>query len=970
MSLYGALFGGVSGLRAQSSRIGMVSDNIANVNTIGYKSARAAFQTLVVNSSSAGAYSTGGVRSSTQLNVSKQGLLQSTESATDIAISGGGFFVVKATPEFSSLSTPYYSRAGSFTQDSLGNFINSQGYYLQGWPLDREGRLPGETGNLNTTSFTDLTSLRTVNVESASGSAQATSSLSLGANLKAGETVFPGQDGIFTMDINNSGNLNMSSTSIIVGAEYGGFGNTAGADGVRRGDVFTISAGTQNYSLEYGGFTVGRDVTTAVSNFGDNNINNRDLIDSGTVTTDIVYRGVSTLELNVPNHNLIDGDRVQLNGLSAVGTITALELNTTHTITYVDKDTIQITVTGGNVHSQVAGTSPAVADSFSANTHASVATGNILDATTSGGNFLGITGTTGYTAEALTFTITSTDSGTVTFRYTGATPNASNGEFRDLTSLASAINAVTGLTARVASGRLVVGAEDANQPITFENGDAVGTDTKRGIDWVSELGVQNYILGDNRFSTIGNLATAADALEGVSAAVDNPLSNPTLRIRVDDPRSTIAFSDLTPATVITSGNDVTTTATAYDVGDPVTITIEGSLPSGANNGDLVYLSNLAFASSPFPGLLPNGGPFVLSNIVAGTSFDITFDAPVAFTTAAATITTTQAATVSLSGTTNHGALLAHLGLSNGLASAATPIASLAGVAYSGNPQSSGALGPKYSALGGTTGENMASGDITAQFSRNIRVYDSLGSGHDLRASFIKISTNSWAVEVHSIPAADITEGTGLVNGQIATGTITFNGDGTLQSISSELISDNLADTDGHNIIWRNGATSSRIALDFGTAGSIFGTPNATIIGLANGLSQFDSGYNVNFATQNGAPVGQLVSVSIDTDGFVIASYSNGETASLYKLPLADFANPDGLQAVSGNVFSQTRGSGEQNLREAGTNGTGTVVGAALEQSNVDLAEQLTDMIVAQRSYQANTKVIKTADELLESLNNI
>ena len=143
-----------------------------------------------------------------------------------------------------------------------------------------------------------------------------------------------------------------------------------------------------------------------------------------------------------------------------------------------------------------------------------------------------------------------------------------------------------------------------------------------------------------------------------------------------------------------------------------------------------------------------------------------------------------------------------------------------------------------------------------------------------------------------------------------------------------------------------------------------------MIGRSDGLSQFDSGYNVDFANQNGAPVGQLVSVSITEEGVVVASYSNGETQALYKLPIADFANPDGLRAVTGNVFSQTRESGEVNLRESGTNGTGSVVSAALEQSNVDLAEQLTDMIVAQRSYQANTKVIKTADELLEQLNQI
>jgi flagellar hook protein FlgE len=270
------------------------------------------------------------------------------------------------------------------------------------------------------------------------------------------------------------------------------------------------------------------------------------------------------------------------------------------------------------------------------------------------------------------------------------------------------------------------------------------------------------------------------------------------------------------------------------------------------------------------------------------------------------------------------------------------------------------LGPIYDPTG-AVGENMASGDITAQFSRNVRVYDSLGTGHDVTFSFLKTAENTWAVEVYVTPPSDVNST--LANGQVATGNITFNGDGSLRSVSAGL-------TQPLNINWTNGSTSSSIALDLGTAGQPFGTVGATTTGETDGLSQFDSSYNVNFANQNGAPVGQLVSVAIDDTGTVIASYSNGQTQKLYQLPLASFANPDGLDALSGNVYSETNTSGEVNLREAGTNGTGTIVSASLEQSNVDLATQLTDMIVAQRSYEANTKVIKTVDDLLEALNQI
>lgn len=968
MSLYGALFGGVSGLRAQSSKIGMISDNIANVNTIGYKQADAAFQTLVVNSTSAGAYQTGGVRASTVYSIDKQGLLQSTESSTDIAISGNGFFVVKASPDYSTLSTPYYTRAGSFTQDSLGNFINAQGYYLQGWPLDREGRLPGEVGNLNTTSYNDLTSLQTVNVQSASGSAQATSTVELGANLKAGEVVYPGQEGVFTLDSNNLSNRNQPADAIIVGSDYWGATNQGGADSVRRGDGFTLNTGNGvAYTYEYGGYTAGRKVSTSVSNYGDSNFDNQAQI-ALDASTDIEYGPTTTtFDITIPNHNLITGDKITLSGINnAAGATPLTQLNTTHTVTWVDANTVRITVATPYAGAATPGVPiGGAADPMTADTRVSVFQGNILDATDANGNFLQLTGVNGFTADALSFTVTNEKSGTVTFRYTSATPNTQNGEFNSLSTLAQAINSVNGLTARVVDGRLVVGGEDANQSVTFANGDALGaTDgSKRGIDWVKELGVTDVSVSNNglRYNSVQGLANLVNSQEGLSATVDNPLSQPTLHLVVDDPLDTISFSDLpVPDTIPAAANNVTiNNATGtYTSADTISVTIQASLDTSIYQvGDSVYVTGLG-AGGGLPGALPNGGPFEIESISATSiTIKMAVTQPTDLTTGSFTA---GAGTISHARTQSQGSMLAHLGLQS-VATGQPTIASLNGAAYT-TPYTSGLLPPKYDPSG-SVGQNMASGEITAQFSRNIRVYDSLGSGHDVRASFIKVAQNTWAVEIHAIPEDEITPGAGLVDGQIATGTITFNGDGTLRSISSGLSGD-------QTVVWRNGSASSAISFDLGTAGQAFGTAGATTIGLADGLSQFDSAYNVNFANQNGAPVGQLVSVSIDDNGYVIASYSNGETQSLYKLPLADFANPNGLRPVSGNVFAQTRESGEQNLREAGTNGTGTIVGAALEQSNVDLAEQLTDMIVAQRSYQANTKVIKTADELLDQLNQI
>lgn len=950
MSLYGALFGGVSGLRAQSSKIGIISDNIANVNTIGYKQGTATFSSLVVNSNNAGSYQTGGVRGGTTLNISKQGLLTSTESATDIAISGGGFFVVRSTAQTISgdaSATPLYTRAGSFTQDALGNFRNTQGFFLQGWPLDREGRLPGEVGNLNTISASNFDSLETVNVESASGVAQATTLIELGANLRSSQSVYPGESIVLRPDLNTPNNVNQPSTAIIVGSEYG----LAGANDVRRGDRFNVSTGNGlDYTYEYGGFTVGRRITQSGGsvNYGDNNSDNTANLNLN-ANANVTYAAGASFDITIPNHNLVSGDTIVLTNFNtALGATPIAQLNATHTVTRIDANTVRITV--ATAHGQVVGTNPAVSDPFNADIR--IFQGNVLDATSSTGTFLAQTGIANFSPAALTFTISSSSAGTRTFRYTTTAPNTLNGEFNSLSSLAQAIDSTTGLSARVVDGRLVVSAEDASEAVTFANGDTLGTSTTRGINWINELGLSDISLGNRRFNSLEGLSALVNADEGLSANIINPLSSASITINVDDPLDTITLSDvgLVPTQITNVGNPIAIPAGTFLPGSIISVTINDVPPAGLATLDRVYISGLTDGLGGLPGNLPNGGPWEVTGTTAG-SYTISVITNQTVTLAGGNFPAAAANRVSIQGESNQGSLLAQLG----------GIASLNGTDYAtAGPQTTGVLGPQYDPTG-SVGQNMASGDITAQFSRNVRIYDSLGSGHDVRFSFIKIATNTWAVEAHMIPETDIS--TSLVDGQIATGTIVFNGDGTLRSVSASLVNP-------ITVNWRNGAEPSTVNLDLGTAGQAFGTPGATVIGLSDGLSQFDAAYNVNFANQNGAPVGQLVSVSISGDGIVTASYSNGETQALYQLPLAEFANPNGLNAISGNVYSQTRESGEVNLREAGTNGTGTLVSGALETSNVDLAEQLTDMIVAQRAYQANTRVIRTTDELLEQLNQI
>lgn len=853
MSLYGALFSGVSGLKAQSTSIAVISDNISNTNTIGYKRSGGIFQTLVTTSGGGTAYSPGGVLGGSRKLVSQQGLLQATNSPTDIAISGKGMFVVNTTSD--GTGQVLYTRSGSFTQDATGNFRNSSGFFLQAWPLDREGHLPGDPLNTeNTNSAANLTSLRTVNVQNLTGAAAATTRVSIGANLRSSESIFAGSGLTMSMDATDGKNANNKASDIII--EQG----TGVLDGLTRADSFVIATDENptGITFTYGGFTAGRSVTGASGVNGDygsavlgatadGEFTIAASSGAGTGITVPDSSNVATINFSSA-HGLQTGDVIAMTGpTGGVGSLTAADLTGTFVVTRIDNDTVTIvakaTNGAGGANPDLSGATAAVdIRPFDEN-------GNIMDAAASGTGFLSSTGTSIFATAALSFTITTLTTGTKTFTYNSA-PSAELGQFSNLENLVDAINAVDGLTARIdtATGQIYIGAIDATETITFANGKATGTEgdddgeALYGIDWIRELGLSSSVTGvANQFCTMQGLADLVNAVSGLTATISSPLSDSSLFINVDDPLGTITFTDSDYG------------GSPDNVGSPLAaLGLEGFDPLGG--------------SSP--------------------------------------------------GTTGN---------------------------------TSGAQGPAYSASDAT--KNMAAGAITPQFSRSIRVFDSLGTGHDLSVAFIKTAINTWAVEVFAIDPTEVT----ATNGLLASGTIIFNGDGSLQTVSSGLSND-------ISVSWAtSGAEDSTFTINWGTAG-------ATGVGKSDGLSQFNSNYKVSFANQNGAPVGELTGVSIDADGFVTAAYSNGETQRLFKIPLADFSNPDELQGVSGNVFSQTTGSGEVNLVEAGSSGVGEIAASSLEASNVELADELTTMIVAQRAYQANTKIIQTADRLLDELN--
>ena len=222
------------------------------------------------------------------------------------------------------------------------------------------------------------------------------------------------------------------------------------------------------------------------------------------------------------------------------------------------------------------------------------------------------------------------------------------------------------------------------------------------------------------------------------------------------------------------------------------------------------------------------------------------------------------------------------------------------------------------------------------------------------------AANTWNVEVYADTAE--VEAAAHPDGLLGEGTVTFNWrrhPDERAEITPELPSGSYAWTRPVGINWldTSGPNDSAITFDLGTADS------------ADGLSQFSSDYNIAFV-QPERRRGRRAERRHDrlAEGYVIARFTNGATQKIYKLPLATFANPLALDPRTGNVYAQTSGSGEFNLRDAGRRRRRRRSRRRRSKAaNVDLADEFTKMIVTQRAYSANARIITTADEMLDEL---
>ena len=265
-----------------------------------------------------------------------------------------------------------------------------------------------------------------------------------------------------------------------------------------------------------------------------------------------------------------------------------------------------------------------------------------------------------------------------------------------------------------------------------------------------------------------------------------------------------------------------------------------------------------------------------------------------------------------------------------------------------NLQSSAPVASAY------TAGDMASGTVQPDFQRTINVYDSQGGTQPLTFSFIKTGANTWGYEAtYSGNASNIS-----TTGPLYSGTMQFNSDGSLAT--ADTASATPTGTISLSIPWSasTGLAAQTITLNLGTV-------NGT-----GGVTQYDSTSTLNASTADGKPFGTVTNVTVAKDGTVTAQFSNGLSQDIYRIPIATFANPNGLTQVSGNAYITNKSSGAADINVADSGSAGGIASQSLEGSTVDLANEFTNLITTPRAYSASARIITRADQMLQQLEQL
>lgn len=295
--------------------------------------------------------------------------------------------------------------------------------------------------------------------------------------------------------------------------------------------------------------------------------------------------------------------------------------------------------------------------------------------------------------------------------------------------------------------------------------------------------------------------------------------------------------------------------------------------------------------------------------------------------------------------------------------------SAAATAASASPPTTGAYSAStnsmasYVASGGTSG-------VEPDFTIPIPVSDTQGGQRTLQLELLKSAQpNQWYAELVASPPDSVQTGSSLSDGQVATGTLQFNADGSINMADSTLFGGSTTPSLSFGASTSTGLTGDQVAWasDLGIGAQTISFNIATPPG---GLTQDNSDSVIQSTETNGTQFGNLTNVDIDANGFVTAVYDNGVSRQIAQVALATFPNPDGLKAISGDAYQVSTTSGSFNLKAAGSGGAGTLSPSTLESSTVDLSSEFAGLITTQEAYSASAKIITTADQMLQSLIDI
>ena len=243
--------------------------------------------------------------------------------------------------------------------------------------------------------------------------------------------------------------------------------------------------------------------------------------------------------------------------------------------------------------------------------------------------------------------------------------------------------------------------------------------------------------------------------------------------------------------------------------------------------------------------------------------------------------------------------------------------------------------------------------VGSTFTASLQLFDSVGAPHVATITYTNTAPGAWDFTI-TVPGQDVTGGTPGTPSTIATGSVGFDANGALATVNGAPA----ADVTITGPAWSNGAAPTNITWDLVD-------PNG--VGMLTGFAATSATSSI---AQNGSPSATIDGISINSAGELVATLGAGNAVIVAQLALANFNNPQGLMKLGSNLYGESAAAGQPNVGAAGTGGRGTLIGASLEQSNVDIATEFTQMILAQRGYQASSKSITVADELLVDTLNL